>query len=110
MIHSLPFSGKKIETLKVDLPLGLLIRGTINILGFNLTAEIVVDLPNLLKVDVEMAPITIGKGLIKLRRNANDEGKGPKLYVEISKEKVRYILIKTNLHVFSLRLSFSFTT
>lgn len=65
-----------------------MLKGSIYILGFYLKCDILINFPKAIRLAVEMSPINIGGGLIKLTRRANDLENGPKLLVAISSQEV----------------------
>ena len=63
-------------------------KGTIDFLGFRVSAEIVVNPPEKLLVDVQLSPIDWAGGLIQLRKNSTDAKNGPSAYILILEDSV----------------------
>ena len=76
--------GKEIDALDIVIQAGLYLKGTINFLGLKLSAEIAVNLPDNLFVDIEMSPIDWAGGLIAVRRSQDDTKNGPKAFIYIT--------------------------
>ena len=56
---------------------GFKLNGTMNILGFSLSALIVLDFPSRMEIEVAMSPLNLANGLLKMYRSANDKRRGP---------------------------------
>ena len=67
---------------------GLYLKGTISFLGFKVAAEILINPPEKLLIDVELSPIDWAGGLITLRRNVTDRVKGPKAFIYLKPDSV----------------------
>ena len=72
----------------MKLPSGFAISGTINLLGYTIECQIVVDLKKGIIINVKLAPLKIAKGLIELQRSGQDSKNGPLFDAKISPKAV----------------------
>ena len=72
----------------MEIPKGVFFKGTINILGLTVAAEILINPPDELLVDVALSPIDWAGGLITLRRSEKDKKNGPKAFINIKPDSV----------------------
>ena len=79
---SFSVSGQEIQDLGVIIPAGYRINGTINILGLQATADIVIDLPNKIDISVALPPINVGN-LLTMYASKTDKNNGPFLKAEV---------------------------
>ena len=67
----------------VIVPAGYRLNGTINIIGFELSADISLNPPTEFTIDMSMDPINLAKGLFKLYRSKKQPKEGPRFYASI---------------------------
>eukprot|EP00118_Oscarella_pearsei_P000413 m.4898 g.4898 ORF g.4898 m.4898 type:complete len:1233 (+) comp11517_c0_seq1:125-3823(+) len=67
---------------------GFKLNGTINILGFKLSALIEIDFPSSFLIDVSMDPLKFGSGAVQIFRSKSDSKHGPRFYAHISTSSV----------------------
>ena len=83
----------------ISIPRGIVINGTVQILGFRLTADIDVNLPKNVKVMVTMTPLNLAKGLIKIFKSKNDRSNGPLLDIDMKVDGVPSVNVVANGYV-----------
>ena len=67
----------------IVIPQGFVLNGTIDILGFQLSAYIDIGLPRGIKIDIRMTPLNLAGGLLKLYKSRSDKSSGPILVADI---------------------------
>jgi hypothetical protein len=67
----------------VIIPAGFRLNGTINIIGYEVSADISLNPPSEFTIDMSMDPINLANGLFKLYRAKNEPRKGPRFYASI---------------------------
>ena len=72
----------------MNIQTGLYLKGTINFLGFKVCAEILINPPEKLLIDVALSPISWAGGLIVLQRNETDGVNGPKAFIYLKPDSV----------------------
>ena len=81
-------TGKDIKAYDISVAAGLYLKGTINFLGFEVSAEINVNPGEKILVDIQMSPIDWAGGLMVLRKNATDLANGPKAFIHLEGDTV----------------------
>eukprot|EP00118_Oscarella_pearsei_P017080 m.168240 g.168240 ORF g.168240 m.168240 type:complete len:1287 (+) comp38949_c0_seq2:709-4569(+) len=66
------------------IPAGFKLKGTMNILGFVVKADIHVSPPQFIKIDIEMSPLNLAGGLFKMYASKSEPNRGPYLKVDMS--------------------------
>ena len=74
--------GKNLPEVRLSIPRGYRIKGTLNILGLWGSADITIDLPRLLDINVALQPIRIGR-IFAMYASARNRGRGPYLKAKI---------------------------
>ena len=67
----------------VIIPAGYKLNGTINILGYEMSADISLNPPTEFTIDMDMGPLNLAEGLFKLYRSRNEANKGPRFYANV---------------------------
>ena len=70
---------KFIPALSLTIPSGFYFKGTINIIGFEIEAEVTIDPPRLIEVSGRLPPINVA-GLLTMTESKSIRNKGPFLY------------------------------
>ena len=82
-------TGKHIEAHDINIDAGLYLKGTVNFLGLEVSAEIKADpTKGTFFLDIAMTPIDWAGGLIALRRSATDKVNGPKAFIYLKTDSV----------------------
>ena len=76
--------GKRLDKYDIDLHKGLMIKGKFNIQGLRGKAEVKINFPNSISVDVTLDSMSIGIGMIALRKSKSDPNTGAQLRVRFS--------------------------
>eukprot|EP00794_Sanderia_malayensis_P016608 gene16608-18294_t len=81
-------AGKTFDHLGTKINPGFSLKGLINILGFKLRCNILINFRKEIMLEVAFSPIKIANGLIALQRTKQDEENGPKLYAKLTVNSV----------------------
>ena len=74
--------GKNLPEVRLSIPRGYRIKGTLSILGLQGSADITIGLPRLLNINVALPPIRIGR-IFAMYASARNKGRGPYLKAKI---------------------------
>ena len=77
------FAFDHIEVPGRVIPAGFRLNGTLNILGFTLSCDIIIDVPRKIKIDIHASPLNLAGGLLKLYKSRDEPSKGPMFYADI---------------------------
>ena len=83
-LSSFSLDGKELDSVHLSIPAGFHFKGTLDIIGVSGSADICVNFPNALSIDVELSPISVAGGLLLMRRSENDTSNGPFLKANVS--------------------------
>ena len=78
--------GKDLPHAGINIPIGVCVRGTLNFLGLESYADIRIQPPLKIKVEIKLPPLKIGR-FFKMYRSSTDKKEGPYLNAEISLTK-----------------------
>jgi hypothetical protein len=82
-ISSFSLAGVELPHVPLSIPQGYRLNGTINILGLEASADVVIGLPNGIDFTVALPPIHVG-GLLQMSRSSSDKSHGPIMHATIS--------------------------
>ena len=82
------FAYEEIEVPGRVIEKGFKLNGTMNLLGFELTALIEIDFPTRYLIDVSMDPLNIASGAVQIYRSAKDTKRGPRFHADLSPSSV----------------------
>jgi hypothetical protein len=77
------FAYDHIEVPGHVIPAGFRLNGTLNILGFTVTCDIIIDIPRRIKIDIHASPLNLAGGLLKLYKSRDQSSLGPMFYADI---------------------------
>ena len=80
----------------VLIPAGFKLNGTINIIGYQLSADINLDPPTGLTVDLNMDPINLANGLFKMFRSESERNRGPRFFAKIKTLPIPSVVVKAS--------------
>ena len=75
-ISSFSLAGVELPHVPLSIPQGYRFKGTINILGLQASADVVIGLPNGIDFTVALPPIHVGR-LLRMYRSRSDKSHGP---------------------------------
>ena len=78
--------GKEIPHARISIPPGYQFKGTLNILGLEAYAEIIIQLPTRISVKAALPPLRIAN-VFKMYASSKDRSRGPYLIADISTRK-----------------------
>ena len=81
-LSSFSLLGKELPQVHVSIPAGFRLKGTLNILGLQGSADITINLPSLIDVNVALPPIKVGS-ILAMYASASDTSRGPYLKARI---------------------------
>ena len=90
--------GRKISTLRTRISAGHRIKGTLNILGLQAEADMIVNAPKQVRMTVALSPLSIGGGRIRMYASKRDR-RGPFLKAVITSQPRRRVSIYANGYV-----------
>lgn len=90
------FAFDHIEVPGHVIPAGFRLNGTLNILGFTVSCDIVIDIPRRIKIDIHMSPLNLAGGLLKLYKSRSDSSSGPMFYADIKILPVPSVVVKAS--------------
>ena len=76
--------GKELPKAGISIPAGFRLKGTINILGLEAHADVVINLPKGVRMNVSLPPLRIAGGLLEIYASSTDRSRGPFLYVHVA--------------------------
>ena len=76
--------GKELPKAGISIPAGFRLKGTINILGLEAHADVVINLPKSVRMNVSLPPLRIAGGLLEIYASSTDRSRGPFLYVHVA--------------------------
>ncbi len=100
--HELPHAG-------LSIPAGFRLNGTLNILGLEGSADVNIDLPNGIAFAVQLPPISIENGLLRMTNSASDRSRGPNLMAAVTLLPRPFVGIAANGYMEVLGISESAT-
>ncbi len=74
-----------LPTIHLTIPAGYRLKGTLNILGLQASADITIDLPQSIHIDVQLPPIQVSS-LLKMYESSNNTKMGPILVAKIQQK------------------------
>ena len=83
LLLSYSLDARELSPSGIVIPQGIVFNGTMNILGFRLSAYIRIGLPDGIEIDMRMSPLNLAGGLLRLSRSSSDSSSGPLLYLKI---------------------------
>ena len=83
---SFSFLGKELPHARISIPPGYRFKGTLNILGLEAYAEIIIQLPTRISVKAALPPLRIAN-VFKMYASRRDRSRGPYLIADISTRK-----------------------
>ena len=75
-ISSFSLAGVELPHVPLSIPQGFRLNGTINILGLEASADVVIGLPNGIDFTIALPPIHVGR-LLRMSRSSSDKSRGP---------------------------------
>ena len=69
----------------IVIPMGYKLKGTLNILGLEVNADILVDPSRMIDVQMAMSPIVLANGAFKMYASGSDRNRGPSLRAKIQR-------------------------
>ena len=85
--------GQNLPDAHLSIPPGYRLKGTLDILGFRASADITIDLPKLIDVNVALPAIRVGN-LLAMYASASDARKGPYLKAKVQLLPNQYVNIE----------------
>ena len=83
LLVSFSATARELRPSGITIPQGIVINGTLDILGFRLKVYIDVGLPRGIKLNIRMTPINLAGGLLKLYKSSSDSSNGPLLVADV---------------------------
>ena len=83
LISFSPF-GKKLPKVGISIPAGFRLKGSINILGLEAHADVIINLPKGFNMQVSLSPLRIAGGLLQMYASSKDRSRGPFLKVFVT--------------------------
>ena len=83
-LSSFSLVGKELPHAGISIPQGFRLKGTINILGLEASADVTMSLPKGIKMDVALPPISVAGNLLSMYASSRDRARGPYLVVDIT--------------------------
>ena len=83
-LSSFSLLGKELPHVPLSISQGFRLKGTINILGLEASADVTLSLPNGLKMDVSLPVLRLSGNLLSMYASSNDRSRGPYLIVNIT--------------------------
>lgn len=97
--------GKELPHVPLSISPGYRLNGTLNILGLEGSADITINLPSSMTVNVALPPIVIGNGLLTITASATDRSRGPYLRSAVTILPSRMVNIEASCYVNVLGIS-----
>ena len=76
--------GKELPKAGISIPAGFRLKGTLNILGLEAHADVTINLPKTVKMNVSLPPLRIAGGLLQIYASSTDKSSGPFLFVHVT--------------------------
>ena len=76
--------GKELPKAGISIPAGFRLKGTINILGLEAHADVAINMPKSIRMNVSLPPLRIAGGLLEIYTSSTDRSRGPFLYVHVA--------------------------
>ena len=76
--------GKELPKAGISIPAGFRLKGTINILGLEIHADLTISLPKGVRMNVALSPLKIAGGLLQMYASRKDQSRGPFLKVFVT--------------------------
>ena len=83
-LSSFSLFGKELPHIPLSIPQGYRLKGTLNILGLEASADITVGLPDGIKMDVLLSALSLDKDLLAMYAKSSDQSRGPFLVANIT--------------------------
>ncbi len=83
-LSSFSLLGYKLSHSDIFIPAGHCLKGTLNILGLESSADVTINLPDGFNFHVALPPINIGNGLLKMTVSQSDTLRGPYIRANIA--------------------------
>ena len=83
LLVSYSATARELRPSGISIPQGIVINGTLDILGFRLKVYIDVGLPRGIKLNIRMTPLNLAGGLLKLYKSSSDSSNGPLLVADV---------------------------
>ena len=83
-LSSFSLFGKELPHVPLSIPLGYRLKGTINILGLEASADVTANLPDGLKMEVSLPVLKLSGNLLSMFASSNDRSRGPYLIADIT--------------------------
>ena len=81
-LSSFSVTGQELPEVHLSIPAGFRLKGTLNILGLQGSADILIDLPKLVSIKVALPPIKVGS-LLSMYASSTDTKRGPYLKAKV---------------------------
>ena len=82
-LSSFSLLGKELPHAGISIPAGYRLKGTLNILGLEGSADVTIGLPEAIDIGVNLPPINVGDGLLEMYESQNSRSRGPFLRADI---------------------------
>lgn len=83
-VTSFALTDISLPTISLTIPRGFYFRGTLNIFGFQIYSEIVLDPPRLIEIYTRLRPLHLAGGLLAMYESRDVHSRGPFLHVYIA--------------------------
>lgn len=84
LLTSFSLVGKELPHVPLFIPPGFILSGAFNILGLSVFAEVRLNLPTELYINISMPVLNLGGGLLSMYASETDHSKGPYMIVDIT--------------------------
>lgn len=75
--------GKELPKAGISIPAGFRLKGAINILGLVADADMTVNLPKGVNMNVSLSPLKIGRGILQMYASSSNRSRGPLLSINV---------------------------
>ena len=82
-MSSFSLAGVELPHVPLSIPLGYRLSGTLNFLGLEASADVIIGLPNGIDITVALPPIQVGGHLLQMFASSSDHSHGPNLTANI---------------------------
>ena len=83
-LSSFSLFGKELPHAGISIPQGFRLKGRINILGLEASADVTMSLPKGIMMDIALPPLNLAGNLLSMYASSSDRSKGPYLVVNIT--------------------------
>ena len=104
-LSSFSLVGVELPHVPLSIPIGFRLNGTMNILGLQGSADVIIGLPNGIDFNVSLPPIRVGGELLQMFAPGSDFSHGPTLTVDIDLVPSSSVDIQLQTHVRVLGIS-----